>query len=450
MRGCLIKNRLRHLNDVEHGHGNQVIYIMSRDQRADDNHALLAAQEYAIERQLPLLVVFCLYPAVRHRNSEQYRFMLAGLQDVEQRLRARRIGFRVLTGKPHKHLGQLDPSAVFTDFSPLRGPRALRSQLARDLACPLFEVDTHNVVPAWVTSDKEEYAARTIRPKIHRLLDDYLCEPPALKKHPYPMEAEPVDWHAAGSAMKAPAIDGYSPDFTPGARAAKLNLRRFLHERLARYNVDRNDPTLDGLSNVSPWLHFGHISSLRIALEVEKWREDNPGHDETVDAYLEELIVRKELSDNFCLYNRNYDSFDGIRDWARTTLEDHLADEREFLYTFNELEAADTHDDAWNAAQIEMMRTGKMHGYMRMYWAKKLLEWTEHPAIAIDHAIALNDTWSLDGYDPNGYTGILWSIGGIHDRAWAERPVFGKIRYMNANGLKRKFNVQEYIDRWVR
>jgi deoxyribodipyrimidine photo-lyase len=429
--------------------GSTVVYIMSRDQRADDNHALLAAQEHAIELGLPLRVVFFLYPSVRHRALPHYQFMLGGLRDVEQRLQARGIDLKVTLDEPLKHLTRHDPAAIYPDFSPLRGPRALRERIARELACPVFEVDTHNVVPAWITSDKEEYAARTIRPKIHRLLDDFLQEPPLLRQHPNPAEGTPVNWDSVASSITAPVIDGYAPDFTPGGRAAKLNLRRFLDDRLPRYHEDRNDPTLDGLSNLSPWLHFGQISSLRVALEVRDWAHANPGHDLAVASYLEELIVRKELSDNYCLYNPHYDAYDGIKPWARTTLDAHLDDPREHIHTLEQLEAAATADDAWNACQIEMMRTGKMHGYMRMYWGKKILEWSEHPAQAIEHAVYLNDTYNLDGYDPNGYTGILWSIGGLHDRAWAERPVFGKIRYMNFNGLKRKFNVQKYIDLWV-
>ena len=158
------------------------------------------------------------------------------------------------------------------------------------------------------------------------------------------------------------------------------------------------------------------------------------------------MIIRRELSDNFCEYEKNYDYFEGFHHWAQKSLNEHRNDEREYIYTDEQFEEADTHDPLWNAAQNQMKTTGKMHGYMRMYWAKKILEWSPSPEIALQVAINLNDKYELDGRDPNGYTGIAWSIGGIHDRAWFERPVYGKIRYMNYNGCKSKFNVFKYIE----
>ena len=162
---------------------------------------------------------------------------------------------------------------------------------------------------------------------------------------------------------------------------------------------------------------------------------------ETKENFLEELVVRRELADNFCLYESAYDRFDGFPDWARQTLNQHRSDKREYLYTLNEFERGKTHERLWNACQQDLIRSGKLHGYLRMYWAKKILEWTPDPETALDYAIILNDRYSLDGRDPNGYTGIAWSIGGVHDRAWRERPVFGKIRYMNEAGCRRKFDV---------
>ena len=205
--------------------------------------------------------------------------------------------------------------------------------------------------------------------------------------------------------------------------------------------ADRNNPNLDGQSNLSPYLHFGQIAASRVALEVIKSMKD-------AGAFLEELIVRRELSDNFCYYNQNYDNLQGFPAWARSTLEEHSRDRREYLYTVEELERGSTHDDLWNAAQLEMVQRGKMHGYMRMYWAKKILEWTESPAEALRAAIYLNDRYELDGRDPNGYVGAAWSIGGVHDRAWKERAIYGKVRYMSYNGSKRKFDVPGYINSW--
>jgi deoxyribodipyrimidine photo-lyase len=190
-------------------------------------------------------------------------------------------------------------------------------------------------------------------------------------------------------------------------------------------------------------LHFGQIGAQRIAAEVLRWDGDL----ESRETFLEQLIVRRELSDNFCFYNVRYDSLEGCPDWALRTLEDHLSDPREHLYDLDRFEAAATHDELWNAAQIELTFTGTMPGYLRMYWAKKILEWTEHPAEAHRIALLLNDRYQLDGRDPNGYVGVAWSIGGVHDRPWTERPVFGKIRYMNASGCRRKFDVTRYVTR---
>jgi deoxyribodipyrimidine photo-lyase len=217
-------------------------------------------------------------------------------------------------------------------------------------------------------------------------------------------------------------------------------LRRFIKNRLSRYPDERNDPTKEVVSDLSPYLHFGQLSAQQVALEVRKsgmkGRED----------FLEELIIRRELSDNFCFYNPHYDRFDGFPDWAKKTLDEHRKDPRDYIYTLEQFESGQTHDELWNAAQMEMVKRGKMHGYMRMYWAKKILEWTKSPEEAQEIAIFLNDKYELDGREPNGYVGIAWSIGGVHDRAWGQRPVFGKIRYMSYNGCRSKFNVAKYIE----
>jgi deoxyribodipyrimidine photo-lyase len=223
-------------------------------------------------------------------------------------------------------------------------------------------------------------------------------------------------------------------------------MRRFLESGLARFADQRNDPNADALSHLSPYFHVGQIAPQRVALEV--WPRDAASSDAR-SAYLEELIIRRELADNFCYYNPAYDAFHGLPNWARTTLDKHREDPRPALYSYRGLESAATHDDLWNAAQTQMARTGKMHGYMRMYWAKKILEWTESPEQAIDCAVRLNDRFELDGRDPNGYTGVLWSVGGLHDRGFKERPVFGTVRYMSLAGCRRKFDVDAYIRTWL-
>ena len=215
-------------------------------------------------------------------------------------------------------------------------------------------------------------------------------------------------------------------------------MQSFINNKLVDYDERKNNPNYQQLSNLSPYLHYGQISAQRIALELERF--DN------TDSFLELCIIRRELSDNFCHYNEQYDVYGGFPEWAKQSLDEHRNDSREYIYNKEQFENSATHDDLWNAAQNEMKIKGKMHSYMRMYWAKKILEWSNDPELALQIAIDLNDKYSLDGRDPNGYTGIAWSIGGVHDRPWFERPVFGKIRYMNFNGCKRKFDTENYIN----
>lgn len=428
--------------------GRCVLYVMSRDQRTIDNHALLAAQRHAVAVELPLVVAFVVYPRPHGRAREHYAFMLDGLDDVDADLAAHDIPFviRVAGHGPLRSLRSLvsdtRPAAIYMDFSPLRGPRALRSALVSGVGAsgtdvPVFEVDTHNIVPAWIASDKQEFAARTIRPKIHAQLRRFLVPPPALRRHPFPWRHR-LTSKSLSSVRRAvlPSLpsNGTSIAAVPGQVAAARALRSFVSERLDGYAWRRNDPTVDGLSGLSPYLHFGQLASLRVVLTVPD-----------AETLIEELVVRKELSDNFCLYEPSYDRLDGAAPWARRTLAAHACDVRSYVYSYAQLERAETHDEAWNAAQRQMTRTGKMHGYMRMYWAKKILEWTPSVDDAIETAVRLNDFYEIDGGDPNGYVGVMWSIAGVHDRAWTERPVFGQIRYMNEAGLRRKFKVDEYV-----
>jgi deoxyribodipyrimidine photo-lyase len=433
--------------------GRCVLYVMSRDQRTVDNHALVAAQRHAISGELPLVVAFVVYPRPHGRAREHYTFMLDGLDDVDADLAAHDVQFviRVAGDGPlralHSLVSDIRPAAIYMDFSPLRGPRALRSALATGVDAsgvdvsgadvPVFEVDTHNIVPAWIASDKQEFAARTIRPKIHAQLRRFLDAPPPLLAHPF---AWPHGLRSESLASVRRSVlpllpsNGTSIAAIPGQVAAARALRSFVSDRLDGYAVRRNDPTVDGLSGLSPYLHFGQLASLRVALTAP--------HAETL---IEEMVVRKELSDNFCLYQPSYDSLAGAAPWARRTLAAHASDPRSYVYSYQQLERAETHDEAWNAAQRQMTRTGKMHGYMRMYWAKKILEWSPSADSAIETAVRLNDFYEIDGADPNGYVGIMWSIAGVHDRAWTERPVFGQIRYMNEAGLRRKFKIDQYI-----
>ncbi len=264
-----------------------------------------------------------------------------------------------------------------------------------------------------------------------------------MKRHPHaPVDGqESNQWDRAIKTLKADTRITEVDWIVPGERAARRALKLFVEKKLGAYDATRNDPTLTGQSQLSPYLHFGHLSAQRVALAVQA----SSLPQRVKESYLEELIIRRELSDNFCLYTSRYDTFDSFPEWAQKTLNEHRKDKRPYVYTLHAFEGADTHDPLWNAAQREMVRKGKMHGYMRMYWAKKILEWTRSPEEALEYSIYLNDKYELDGRDPNGYAGIAWSIGGVHDRAWGARPIFGKIRYMSYNGCTSKFKVAEYI-----
>ncbi len=446
-----------------------VIYVMSRDQRVEDNHALVAAQSEALEHTLPLIVVFNLIPKLGVRAREHYEFMVAGLKELETTLANKHIPFVLMIGDLSTELGKLSqtlrPRTVYFDFSPLHGPRHAQKEFAANAECRVAVVDTHNIVPVWVTSDKQEYAAHTIRRKLHNVIEPWLVEPDTVQSHPhhYKNLAAGASWKEVDEIVRTVPACGIAVTTTSGEQAARAALTSFL-DALDNYATGRNDPNQQAQSNLSPYLHYGQLSSLRIALTLLDVAEKPPQllrapkmpsisepatRQDSIDAFIEELVVRKELSDNYCFYSPSYSSLDGAATWAQKTLAAHASDPREFTYTQKQFEEARTHDDLWNAAQLQLRKSGKMHGYMRMYWAKKILEWSDNPEQAIRTAIYLNDHYSIDGGDPNGYVGILWSIAGLHDRPWFERSIYGTIRYMSDSGLRKKFDTEQYKKDWL-
>ncbi len=443
-------NRVRTIKQGAYSDG-AVIYWMSRDQRSYDNWALIYAQEKALDARVPLIVAFCLVPTFLDATIRQYRFMIDGLKEVETDLKKKHIPFFLLTGDPKlkipRFIKTVQAGLLITDFDPLRIKMEWVTKVAKRIRIPFHQVDARNIVPCWIASPKQEWSAATLRPKISRLLDEHIEAFPKLRSHPYmwTKRMQSTSWANIENNLKVDRKVKSVAWIKPGQRAAQKQLSLFIKNGLAAYDSNRNDPTKHGQSDLSPYLHFGQLSSQRIVMDVLASSVPRAAK----AAFIEELVVRRELSDNFCFYNKHYDSFEGFADWAKKTLNDHRKDKRKYIYSLKDLERANTHDPYWNAAQIEMAQTGKMHGYMRMYWAKKILEWSKSPEIAIAHAIYLNDKYELDGRDSNGYAGVMWSIGGIHDRAWNERPIFGKIRYMNDRGLSRKFNMDEYINRYL-
>jgi deoxyribodipyrimidine photo-lyase len=443
--------RVRRLNDRQGpSRGRYVLYWMQAAQRAEWNPALEFAILQANGLALPVVVLFCLVDDFPGANLRHYHFMLQGLQETRQGLEKRGLQMVVLHGPPGRAVADLaaDASLVVVDAGLLRVQRTWRTQVARRLSCPLFEVEANLVVPAWEASDKAEFSAATFRPRIHRRLDDYLrpirqvrCRKDSLGLRLPGQAIDDLDRVLSGlridrSVQPVPGTVG-------GPSQARIRLREFLVHRLDHFADLRNDPTVDCTSGLSPFLHFGQISPLYVALQVA--RTDSPGR----EAFLEELIVRRELAFNFVCYNPRYDQYEGLAPWARRTLGDCAGQHRPALYSLRQFEQAATHDAIWNAAQREMVLTGRMHGYLRMYWGKKILEWSRTPQEGFKIATILNDRYELDGRDPNGYAGVAWCFG-QHDRPWPRHPVFGQVRSMTAAGLGRKFDVDAYVEKMQR
>ncbi len=466
--------RIRKLNTYEYT-GGPIVYWMNRENRTHDNWAMLYAQELAKAHRVPLLVIATLVPNFLGGGMRQHLFKIEALQNVQDELSLKDIPFFVVeSSSPEKdivsYLKKYRAGALVTDFFPLHLPTAWTNEICAKISIPLYEVDAHNIVPCFVVSPKKEYGAYTLRPKMHQHLSEYLEEFPSLQKQSSTFSGAlpKIDWEAL---KNNPAVNAKNlpVDWIHGTHAhATRMLSDFIKNKLPVYATDRNDPNKNAQSNLSPHLHLGVLSAQRVALAILKHVDapvekvlgrmknkadlgftPNPSILDHAGAFLEELIVRRELSDNFCFYTEEYDTVEGFPDWAKRSHATHAKDAREYLYTQKQFELAKTHDSLWNAAQTELVSSGKLHGYMRMYWAKKILEWTESPEQAMKIAIYLNDIYALDGGDSNGYAGIAWSIGGVHDRAWFERPVFGQIRYMNANGCKGKFDTSAYINRWT-
>lgn len=439
--------RIEELNNKPVKAGEYILYWMQAAQRAEYNHALEYSIDLANELKVPVVVLFGITASYPDANLRHYHFMLEGLQDVEKALTKREIRLVVRIQSPELAAVELSKNAcrVVVDSGHTKIQRDWRSYAAKNIDCLLEEVETNLIVPVEEASNKENFSAGTLRPRINRQLDKYLVKPKSskpIRKSP-DMNFNSTDISSIESVLSKLDIDrSVKPidKFKGGTTEAKKRLRYFIKNKLDDYDELRNNPCLDATSNMSPYLHFGQISPLYIALKVLDCK--SPGK----DAYLEQLIVRRELAFNFVYYNRNYDTIKSLPPWATATLNVHKRDKREYVYTLEEFENAQTHDPYWNAAQKEMVITGKMHGFMRMYWGKKILEWSRTPKRGFEIAVYLNNRYELDGRDPNGFAGVAWCFG-KHDRAWAERNVFGKIRYMNANGLKRKFDSEAYVEK---
>ena len=444
--------RIKILKEGEPDKSDYVLYWMQASQRAEYNHALEFALRKANECQLPLLVYFGITNAYPDANARHYRFMLEGLKQTATRLKKRGINFILRLEPPDKGVVKLAENAAITVFDTGYMPiqRQWRKAAANAINSTVIQVESDVIVPVESASSKEEYAAYTIRKKIQKQRDYFLQS----LEHQKLKVKTVIELESINSKLENPKkmvnsfnIDKTVPDceeFHPGGIIeAEKRLKYFIDNKLSKYSGLRNEPALDFQSGLSPYLHFGQISPLQIALAIHNSKAAG------AEDFLEELIIRRELAMNFAYYNNSCHDYRSLPQWATSTLKEHSKDKRPHIYTLEELENAATDDQCWNAAQNEMLICGKMHGYMRMYWGKMILQWSKTPQQAFERALYLNDKYELDGRDPNSCAGIAWCFG-KHDRPWPEHPVIGKVRLMNQNGLKRKFDMESYIEKIAR
>ena len=447
----MFENRIKSLNTNSiNKKGNKIIYWMQRSIRVEYNHALEYAIQMSNDLKKDLLVIFSLDKTYPDANERSFYFLLESIRDVKKSLEDKGIKFIVLDSSPiNRKLINLskDTVCVITDRAYLKGLINIRDELAKKIKIRLIQVESDVVVPIEITSNKEEYSARTIRGKIHKLCHYYINKEftnTNYERNFLKDETSDFDLEDINKIIESLDIDNSvkrSKFFQGGEAKAAEFLDLFISEKLNGYHEYKNFPELNYQSNLSPYLHFGNISSLFIIKKIINSGKST----KSIDEFFEELVVRRELAINFVYYNKGYDEFENMTySWAYDTMKKHKSDKREYLYSVKELEQAKTHDVYWNAAQKEMTITGKMHGYMRMYWAKKIIEWSLDYKEAYEVLKYLNNKYFLDGRDENSYTGIAWCFG-KHDRAWFQREIFGKLRYMNSNGLKLKFNIEEYV-----
>jgi deoxyribodipyrimidine photo-lyase len=420
----------------------------------DGNHGVAFAAELANEYRLPLLFyegLTCTYP---HASDRLHTFILEGVPETGKRACERGMGYIFHLYRrcrdPHDALYRLGARAavIVTDDYPSFVSVDYNRTVASKIEIPYYAVDSSCIVPM-SHFGKQEYAAYTIRPKIHKVLERYI-KPVKLPKLKCAWREGRSELHTEvtgtniSELVSSCEIDhslAPSRRYRGGRGEAKRRLRRFLEDNLRRYAGLARDPSAKATSRLSPYLHFGQISSLEIALAVRAYATK---HKLIADGFLEELIVRRELAFNFARYGPCPNSESALPEWARATLKEHSRDRRLHVYPREQFETATTHDELWNAAQKELLHDGVIHGYYRMYWGKKIIEWSRSHQEALETMIYLNDRYAIDGRDPNTYANILWCFG-LHDRPWGERPVFGTVRFMSFEGMKRKTDIAAYI-----
>lgn len=421
-----------------------VVYWISRALRTIENPALIAAQQEALHRQEPLVLFFNLYPDFPHANSRNMDFLLNGLAEVSVKLNTLKIPTIFMEGDALMNLqtlhDQLDISILITEHNPLRPIKSVHQKVgewAASHSIRFIRVNTACVIPVWDASPKLEFSAKTIRNKLMSRYESVLEASHSVVVHPYPAPIDSVfttlDAHNALKNRSWPQLS--LSELKPGEDAANHVLEDFIQHKLDAYDR-RNEIDSNGQSHLSAYLHYGMISPVKMIREVKNTNHPN------APLFIEEAMVRRELAENYVHYREDYDTFEGAWPWAQATLNAHRADPRPYLYSLEQFEKAETHDELWNACQTMVLNTGYLHSYLRMYWAKMVLLWSESPEEAIRILIHLNDTYFLDGRDPNGYTGIMWSVCAVHDRPWFDKPIHGLIRAMGKDGTLKKTKIK--------
>lgn len=382
----------------------KIIYLCEREVRAKDNFTLQFAIKKSKELNLPLKII---HPKINYEYNLKQKFIDSQIAQAEKQFKQIGLDFEVIEKSPDEIIKNLNPALIILDFNPI-----LKRDYLKNADFKIYEIDGHNIIPARFVSDTQEYSAATLRRKIYYNIYPYMSE---------------------------------FNNLTTKKVEADYVLEDFIKNKLPYYAEYKNDISKNVLSGLSKYLNLGFISSQRVALEVIKSRVK----DINKEVFLEELVLRKELADNFCLYANSFKDFSGISNWAKMSLNRHKYDIRPYIYSTEELENAKTHDTLWNATQIQLIREGIIHGYLRMYWAKKILEWTPSPKEGLKMAIYLNDKYAYDSPSVNGYVGILWAIAGLHDRAFVDYPITGKIRRMTYDSLKRKYDLGDYLQKYV-
>ena len=395
--------RIFEINNHSINNGN-IVYLCEREIRTKDNFALQFGLQKSKNLNLPLKIV---HPKGIYEYKPKQKFIDNQTAQVQKTFQKLNIDFEISDTPPYEIIKNSNPAILITDFNPI-----LKRDYLKNVDCKIYEIDGHNIIPTRFVSYKQEYSAATLRRKIYYNIHPFLTE---------------------------------FCNITTEKVEADFVLEDFIKNKLPYYSELKNNPAANITSGLSKYINLGFISCQRIAIEVIKSNVSNT----IKEAFLEELIVRKELADNFCLYAKNFKDFSSIPTWAKLSLEFHKYDFRNYIYTINELENAKTHDNLWNAAQLQLIKEGKIHGYLRMYWAKKIFEWASSPDEALKTAIRLNDKYAYDAPSPNGYVGILWAIGGLHDRAFQDYPVTGKIRRITYDSVKRKYNLNDYINKYM-